>query len=102
MKHRGIRRDLAKVLRALRSRYTQEAAKKLPGVEAPALLLWAPDDPFFPDSHADRLAELIPDARVVTVEDSKAFVSEDQPERTAEVIAGFMAERPLGAAARTG
>ena len=100
VKHGGIRRDLAKVLRALRSRYTQEAAKKLAGVEAPALLLWAPDDPFFPDSHADRLAELIPDARVVTVEDSKAFVSEDQPERTARAIADFMAERPLKATGR--
>jgi pimeloyl-ACP methyl ester carboxylesterase len=100
VKHGGIRHDLAKVLRALRSRYTKEAAEKLPRLEAPALMIWAPDDQFFPDEHADRLAELIPDARVVKIEDSKAFVSEDQPERTAEALATFMAERPLRAAGR--
>ena len=95
VKHGGIRRDLGKVLRALRSRYTQEAAEKMPQMEIPALMIWAPEDTFFPDEHADRLAELIPDGRVVHIEKSKAFVSEDQPDRTAEAIAGFMAERPI-------
>jgi hypothetical protein len=33
--------------------------------------------------------------------DSMAFVSEDQPERTAEAIGSFMAERPLGAQVRS-
>jgi pimeloyl-ACP methyl ester carboxylesterase len=98
MKHRGIRRDLAKVLRALRSRYTQEAAEKLPRLEAPLLAVWTPEDRFFPDEHADRLAELVPDGRVVRIQDSLAFVSEDQPERTAEAIGGFTAERPLAPA----
>lgn len=99
MKHAGIRRDLSKVLRALRSRYTREAAEKLPALRAPALMVWAPEDRFFPNEHAQRLAELIPDARVVEVRDSYAFVSEDQPERTAEAIGSFLADRPLGAAA---
>jgi pimeloyl-ACP methyl ester carboxylesterase len=101
LKDRGIRRDLGKVVKALRSRYTQEAAEKLGQVDAPVLLVWAPDDPFFPDEHAKRLAELFPDAQIEWIEDSKAFVSEDQPERTAEAISGFMAERKLGAAGRT-
>jgi len=71
-------------------------------LKAPALMVWAPEDAFFPNEHAHRLAKIIPDARVEEIRKSKAFVSEDQPERTAEVIAGFMAERPLGAPARTG
>jgi pimeloyl-ACP methyl ester carboxylesterase len=101
VKHAGIRRDLAKVLRALRSRYTQEAAEKLRRLDAPLLAVWAPEDRFFPNEHADRLAELAPDGQVVLIRDSLAFVSEDQPERTADAIAGFIAERPIAAAGST-
>jgi pimeloyl-ACP methyl ester carboxylesterase len=98
VKHAGIRHDLAKVLRGLRSRYTVEAAEKLKRLEAPLLALWAPEDRFFPNEHADRLAELVPDGRVVLIRDSMAFVSEDQPQKTAEAIAAFMAERPVARA----
>jgi pimeloyl-ACP methyl ester carboxylesterase len=76
----------------MRSRYTQRAAEKLPDVRVPALLVWADGAPFFPNKHAYRLADLIPDARVELVEDSYAFVSEDQPDRTAELIGSFVAE----------
>ena len=100
VKHAGIRRDVAKVLKGARSRYTQAAAEKLPRLEMPALMVWATKDPFFPNEHAHKLAELIPDARVVEIRDSYAFVSEDQPERTAEAIAEFMAAKPVGAADR--
>jgi pimeloyl-ACP methyl ester carboxylesterase len=93
LRDRGIRRDVARFLRAVRSRYTQRAAEKLPALRIPALLVWADGAPYFPNKHAERLAELIPDARIVYIEDSLAFVSEDQPERTADAIAAFLAER---------
>ena len=99
VKDKGIRRDTGKVLKALRSRYTEEAAEKLPQLAAPALMVWAPEDRFFPNAHAKRLAELIPDGDVVWIENSRAFVSEDQPERTAEAIGRFMAERPIATVA---
>jgi len=99
LKKKGIRRDTGKVLKALRSRYTQEAAKKLPDLKVPVLLLWAADDPFFPKKDAKRLAELIPDSQFVVLENSKAFVAEDQPDRTAEAIGRFMAERPIATVA---
>jgi pimeloyl-ACP methyl ester carboxylesterase len=92
----GIRRDLAKFLRGTRSRYTQQAAEKLPGLKIPTLLVWADGAPFFPNEHAERLAQLIPDARIDYIPDSYAFVSEDQPERTAESIARFVPEHPVG------
>jgi pimeloyl-ACP methyl ester carboxylesterase len=98
VKHAGIRHDLAKVLRALRSRYTVEAAEKLKHLEAPLLAVWAPEDRFFPDEHAERLAELVPDGRVVLIRDSMAFVSEDQPKETADAIGSFVAERPVARA----
>jgi pimeloyl-ACP methyl ester carboxylesterase len=91
---RGVRRDTAKVLVGVDSRYTSEAARKLPGFDRPVLLAWAPEDRFFPFAHARRLAELLPDARVEEVRDSYTFVPEDQPERVAQLIAGFAAVGP--------
>jgi pimeloyl-ACP methyl ester carboxylesterase len=99
LKTKDIRRDTGKVLKALRSRYTQEAAHRLPGLKAPALMVWGAEDKFFPKQHARRLAELIPDGQAVFIDGSRAFVSEDQPERTAAAIGRFMAERPIATVA---
>jgi pimeloyl-ACP methyl ester carboxylesterase len=99
-KHRLIRRDVAKVLKSIRPRYTLAAAEKLPDLKAPALMVWATDDKLFPNRHAHQLADLIPDAKVVEIADSYAFVSEDQPERTAEAIGEFLAAKPVGEGAR--
>ena len=63
------------------------------------LLAWAPEDRFFPFAHAERLADLLPDARLERIEDSRTFVSEDQPQRLAELIAGFVREPAKTAAA---
>ena len=55
------------------------------------LIAWAPEDRFFPLDHARRLAAIFPDARLVEVPDSYAFISRDQPERLAELIREFTA-----------
>jgi pimeloyl-ACP methyl ester carboxylesterase len=94
VKRPEIRHDLGKVLRGLRSSYTQRAASKLPELQAPTLLVWAAKDRFFPLKHAHQLAELIPDARVEAIQDSRTFVSEDQPVRVATLIDGFVADKP--------
>lgn len=94
----AIRRDLAKAMAGLDPRLTLEAAERLGAFDRPALLAWAPEDRFFPLAHARRLAEILPDARVVEVADSYAFVPEDQPERLAELIAAF-ARRPAALSA---
>ena len=87
----GIRRDIARFLKGVDSRYTLEAAERLPGFNRPVLLAWAPEDRFFPLAHARRLAELLPDARVEEVPDSYTFVSEDQPELLARLVGEFAA-----------
>ncbi|MDX6660317.1 MAG: hypothetical protein QOJ55_1139, partial [Solirubrobacteraceae bacterium] len=92
------REDTRAFILGIDSAYTQEAAENLPGFDRPALLAWAPEDRFFPMAHAERLAELLPDARLARIEDSRTFVSEDQPQRLAELIAGFVRE-PAKAAA---
>jgi pimeloyl-ACP methyl ester carboxylesterase len=87
---RHVRRDLRKVLRGIRPRYTLEAAELLPGFRKPALVAWADRERMFPRAHAERLVELLPDARLEIVADSKTFVPLDQPSRLAELVAGFV------------
>jgi pimeloyl-ACP methyl ester carboxylesterase len=90
--NKGIRRDTIKVLRAIDPKYTFEAAEKLRTFDRPAMLAWAVEDRFFKLSFAERLAETIPGARLEKIDDSYTFVSEDQPERLAELIARFARE----------
>lgn len=95
---REIRRDAARTLKGIESRYTTEAADRLHEFGGPVLLAWAPEDKFFPLDHAHRLAERFRDARVVEVADSYTFVPEDQPERLAELVREFV---PRGDRTRT-
>jgi pimeloyl-ACP methyl ester carboxylesterase len=90
----AIRRDALKVLRGISSRQTIEAAERLRSFEAPTLIVWAPEDRFFKLRYAERLAAEIPNARLVTIEDSLTFMPEDQPQRLADAIAGFIRETP--------
>lgn len=99
---KGVQRDLRKFTVGIDKRYTLEAAERLGSFHAPVLFAWAPEDRFFRLWRAERLAAMIPDARIETIPDAKTFVSLDQPERLAELIAGFMRETtPAGAAAAT-
>lgn len=89
---REIRRDTVKVLRGIHPRYTLEAAERLRSAERPTLIAWAEEDRFFKLSFAERLAAAIPGARLERIPDSYTFVSEDQPERLAELISAFSRE----------
>jgi pimeloyl-ACP methyl ester carboxylesterase len=93
-----VRRDTVKVLKGIDPRYTLEAAEKLRDFERPALLAWAVEDRFFKLSYAERLADTIRGATLERIDDSYTFVSEDQPERLAELIETF-ARQPTRASA---
>ena len=82
----AVRRDLARFLRGVHRRYTLAAAEKLPEFDRPVLLAWAEEDRLFPLSLAHRLAEVLPNARVVQIADSYTFVPEDQPDVLADLI----------------
>jgi pimeloyl-ACP methyl ester carboxylesterase len=100
--NKGIRRDTIKVLRAIDPKYTLEAAEKLRTFDSPAMLAWAVEDRFFKLSFAERLAETIPGATLERIEDSYTFVSEDQPERLAELLGAFAGSVSNPAASATG
>ncbi len=86
----GVRRDLLAVLRGISSDATQQAAERFGRFERPVLLAWAPEDRFFPFRHAEAMAAAFPDAQLERIEDSYTFVSIDQPERTADLVAQFV------------
>ena len=60
--------------------------------DRPTMLAWAVEDRFFKLSFAERLADTINGATLEKIDDSYTFVSEDQPERLAELIARFARE----------
>jgi pimeloyl-ACP methyl ester carboxylesterase len=88
----GVRRDVKKFLNGLDHNATLDAAAKLGSFDRPALLAWAVEDRMFPFEHAERLGAILPDARVVGIEHSRTFVSEDQPEVLAGAIREFLRE----------
>jgi pimeloyl-ACP methyl ester carboxylesterase len=93
----GVRRDTSKLLKGINKRYTLAAAEKLRSFDKPVLIVWGKNDKAFKPRLAERLAADIPGARLEWVDDSKTFVSLDQPERLAELIGGFVRE-PVRAA----
>ena len=87
---RGVRRDTAKVLRGIRRRYTIEADAALAAFKRPTLIAWASEDRVFPYRHAERLAQILPDAQLVSIADSYTYIPEDQPLVLARHIDGFI------------
>jgi pimeloyl-ACP methyl ester carboxylesterase len=92
----GVERDLKRVIKGLDTRYTNEAADRLREFDKPALIAWSRDDRFFKPAHAERLAQDLPNARLEWIENARSLSPEDEPDRLAELIAGFVHE-PAGA-----
>ncbi|MFH9573851.1 alpha/beta fold hydrolase [Streptomyces sp. NPDC017454] len=70
-----------------------EAAEGLRGFDRPALVVWATEDLMMPRAHGRRLAELLPQGRLVEVEDARTLIAEDQPELLASLLREFIAEK---------
>jgi pimeloyl-ACP methyl ester carboxylesterase len=82
----GVRRDATAFLRGIDKRETIAAAERFGAFDKPVLIAWAPEDRSFKLRYAERLAAAFPQARLVTIPDSRTFVPEDQPDRLAELI----------------
>jgi len=89
LKH-GVRRDLVKLLRGMSPEHTLAAAERLPAFDRPVLIVWGMRDPFFPVSDGKRLAEVLPNARFERIQDARAFIQLDAPDRFADLIAELM------------
>jgi pimeloyl-ACP methyl ester carboxylesterase len=83
-----IRRDTVQVLRSISAERNLmlEAAECLPTFDLPALVVWARKDRVMPPEHGRRLAELLPQGRLVEVSDSYTLLPLDQPASLAQAI----------------
>jgi pimeloyl-ACP methyl ester carboxylesterase len=94
---RGVRRDVRKMMAGLDPKHTLDAAARLTAFDKPVLIAWSTDDRFFPPVHAERLARVLPNARLEWIEGARTYSMEDCPERLAELIRSFVRE-PAAAA----
>ena len=67
------------------------AAERLPGIDRPALVVWASEDRVMPPEHGRRLAELLPQGQLVEIDDSYTLIPLDQPDQLAQAIRKFRA-----------
>jgi pimeloyl-ACP methyl ester carboxylesterase len=66
------------------------AAGKLPSFNRPTLIVWAAEDRVMPAGHAQRLADLLPDARIAMLPDTYTLIPLDQPQRLADLVREFV------------
>ena len=105
IEHRAIRRDLARYVRSVDKKELVRLAERLPSYRGPALVVWTKEDRVMPPEHGRRLADLLPNARLVEISDSYTLIPEDQPREFARVVRDFIEEsagrgsRPQQAAA---
>lgn len=72
------------------STYTEELTGRLDELTLPVSILWGEQDRWQPMHYASRLAADIPGAGLVTVPGAGHFVMEDDPDRVAREVLGFL------------
>jgi pimeloyl-ACP methyl ester carboxylesterase len=91
-----IRRDVVHVLRTVSAEpdLMLKAAECLPTFDRPALVVWAAEDRVMPPEHGRRLAEILPQGRLIEVPDSYTLIPQDQPGELAYAIRQFVRDTP--------
>jgi pimeloyl-ACP methyl ester carboxylesterase len=70
-------------------RYTREIEPRYGEIRTPTLVLWGEQDGWLAPEFGQRLAETIPNARLVRVANAGHFLPEDQPRSVTEELASF-------------
>jgi haloalkane dehalogenase len=68
---------------------------KLASLSVPTLIIWGQQDDYLPTDYASRFAGEIPGAELVMLENTGHFLFEDEPERCAEELIGFLERAPI-------
>jgi pimeloyl-ACP methyl ester carboxylesterase len=95
LKQHEIQRDAVRMLRAIGAdkQLLVRVAAQLPSYDRPAFVVWASADRVMPLEHGRRLAELLPQGRLVEVDDSYTLIPLDQPVVFAQAIREFTRSR---------
>jgi pimeloyl-ACP methyl ester carboxylesterase len=86
-----IRRDFKKYATTLPSKKTLlEWADRIRDFDRPGLVVWASEDRIMPPAHGRRLAEMLPQGRLVEIADSYTLIPIDQPTALVDQIRSFI------------
>lgn len=78
---------------ALNTNLTTEITNLLSRINVPTLILWGEDDSFQLVRYGERLADDVPNARLVRIADARHFVMFDQPDEVTRRLRSFLDER---------
>jgi pimeloyl-ACP methyl ester carboxylesterase len=94
LRQRGVRRDIKRYVLSSRQgrRDLLSVTSALSRFDRPALIVWASENRMMPREHGRRLADLLPQGRLVEVPDSYTLIPEDQPAKLTAYIREFMEE----------
>lgn len=84
-----VRRDVRKYVATTPKDCLVEAAEQLRTFNQPAIVIWPTDDRTMPHSHGVRLADLLPQGRLIEIDDCSVLMPLDQPIRLADEIRNF-------------
>lgn len=90
----GVRRDAVRFLRAVDRRDLQVASEQLASFDRPALVVWASEDRVMPPEHGRRLAEVLPAAELIELDDCYTLIPLDRPAALAAALRDFIDRRP--------
>jgi pimeloyl-ACP methyl ester carboxylesterase len=90
-----IRRDLARLLRAVTKTDLTDVAARLPRFTKPVAIVWGQRDHAFTPALGRRLAALFPNSTLIEVPDARTFVSLDNPTAVIDAITSVGASRRL-------
>ena len=88
-----IRRDLARLLRAVAKTDLTDVATRLPRFTKPVTIVWGQRDRAFTPALGRRLAALFPDSTLIEVPEARTFVSLDNPAAVIDAVATIGAGR---------
>ncbi|MEZ5383620.1 MAG: alpha/beta hydrolase [Microthrixaceae bacterium] len=87
----GVRSDVRRYVATTPKDCLVKAAKQLGGFDRPTVVVWSTDNRTMPRSHGTALADLIPEATLVELDDCSVLMPLDQPRRLAEEIRALIA-----------
>ncbi|MBU9766450.1 alpha/beta hydrolase [Mycobacterium sp. TNTM28] len=85
-----VRKDFRRFLEALSPTYLAKYSPMLADYHRPALVVWPRDERYFPAEGAARLARTLPHATLEFVDDSYAWVPEDNPGPLVRLLGEFL------------
>jgi pimeloyl-ACP methyl ester carboxylesterase len=88
-----IRRDLARLLRAVAKTDLTEVSTRLPRFTKPVTVVWGQRDRAFTPSLGRRLAALFPNSTLIEVPDARTFVSLDNPSAVIDAVTSIGASK---------